>query len=133
MPELRAIQIDASIKGRIAVITGGAKGIGAGISQVLSAAGAHVVIADRDQAAAEKLAASLRAAGAGASAISCDVGETPAVTRAVSKIESELGAIDLLVNNAGIGDFVSFPEISRSAGIECSMSTSPGHTTVATP
>ena len=113
MPELRAVQIDASIKGRITVVTGGAKGIGEGISRVLSAAGAHVVVADRDEPAAEKLAASLRAAGAGATAISCDVGDTAAVTDAVRKIRSELGAIDLLVNNAGIGDFVSFPEISR--------------------
>jgi NAD(P)-dependent dehydrogenase (short-subunit alcohol dehydrogenase family) len=113
MPELRVIQIDESIKGRITIVTGGAKGIGEGISRVLSSAGAHVVVADRDEPAAEKLAASLRAAGAGATAISCDVGDTAAVMRAVKKIERVLGAVDLLVNNAGIGDFVSFPEISR--------------------
>lgn len=113
MLELHAIPIDESVKGRIAVVTGGAKGIGEGISRMLAAAGAHVVVADRDKPAAEKLAASLRATGAGATAIPCDVGETAVVTRVVSKIEGELGAIDLLVNNAGIGDFVSFPEISR--------------------
>ena len=79
MHELRAVQIDASIKGRIAVVTGGAKGIGEGISRVLSAAGAHVVVADRDQLAAEKLAASLRTAGAYATAVSCDA--TPNATR----------------------------------------------------
>ena len=113
MPELRAIQIDESIKGRITIVTGGAKGIGEGISRVLSSAGAHVALVDRDEPAAEKLAASLCAAGAAATAISCDVGDTAAVTEAVKKIESVLGAVDLLVNNAGIGDFVSFPEISR--------------------
>jgi len=113
MPESRAVQIEPSIKGRIAVVTGGAKGIGEGISTMLSAAGAHVVIADRDEPAAEKLAARLRAAGAAATAISGDVGDTTAVTDAVGKIASKLGAIDLLVNNAGIGDFVSFPDISR--------------------
>ena len=45
------------------MVTGGAKGIGEGISQALAAAGAHVVIADRDEAAAEKFAASLRTPG----------------------------------------------------------------------
>jgi len=113
MPDSRAIQIDASIKGRITVVTGGAKGIGEGISRMLSAAGALVVVADRDEPAAEKLAMSLRATGAVASAIPCDVGETAAVTDAARKIGIELGPIDLLVNNAGIGDFVAFPEISR--------------------
>ena len=133
MPELRVIQIDESIKGRITIVTGGAKGIGEGISRVLSSAGAHVVVADRDEPAAEKLAASLRAAGAGATAISCDVGDTAAVMQAVKKIERVLGAVDLLVNNAGIGDFVSFPEILASAGIACSMSTSRACTTAAMP
>jgi NAD(P)-dependent dehydrogenase (short-subunit alcohol dehydrogenase family) len=113
MPEFRAIQSDASIKGRIAVVTGGAKGIGESISHVLSAAGAHIVVADRDEGAVEKFVASLRTAGAVATAVVCDVGDTTAVRDAFRKIEIEFGAIDLLVNNAGIGDFVSFPEISR--------------------
>jgi 3-oxoacyl-[acyl-carrier protein] reductase len=113
MPEFPAFQSDASIKGRIAVVTGGAKGIGEGISLALSAAGAHVVVADRNEDAAEKLAGSLRAAGSSATAITCDVGDTSAVADSVRRIGTELGPIDLLVNNAGIGDFVSFPEISR--------------------
>jgi 3-oxoacyl-[acyl-carrier protein] reductase len=113
MLELRPVQMGEGVKGRIAVVTGGAKGIGAGISQALAAAGAHVVIADRDEPAAEQFAASLRTAGARATAVPCDVGDTAAVRGMVNKIGSELGAIDLLVNNAGIGDYVSFPEISR--------------------
>jgi 3-oxoacyl-[acyl-carrier protein] reductase len=113
MSDLRAIQVEPSIKGRIAVVTGGAKGIGEGISRMLSAAGAHVVVADRDEPAAEKLAAGLRTKGTAATAMSCDVGDTAGVEDAVRKIGGTLGPIDLLVNNAGIGDFVSFPEISR--------------------
>src|SRR5579872_5605326 len=102
MPDSHAIQIDASIKSRIAVVTGGAKGIGEGISRVLSAAGAHVVVADRDEPTAANLAANLRANGAAATAISCDVADTAGVEEAVRKIGSELGPVDLLVNNAGI-------------------------------
>jgi 3-oxoacyl-[acyl-carrier protein] reductase len=113
MSDVRAIQVEPSIKGRIAMVTGGAKGIGEGISRVLSAAGAHVVVADRDEPSAEKLAANLRADGAAATAMSCDVGDTAGVEEAVRRIGSALGPVDLLVNNAGIGDFVSFTDISR--------------------
>jgi NAD(P)-dependent dehydrogenase (short-subunit alcohol dehydrogenase family) len=113
MLELRAIEMSEGVKGRIAVVTGGAKGIGAGISKALAAAGAHVVVADRDEPAAEMFAASLRNAGAGATAAPCDVGDTGSVTQLIRKIGGELGAVDLLVNNAGIGDYVSFPEITR--------------------
>jgi NADP-dependent 3-hydroxy acid dehydrogenase YdfG len=98
MLKLRAVEMSEGVKGRIAVVTGGAKGIGAGISRALAAAGAHVVVADRDEPAAERFAASVRNAGAGATAAPCDVGDTGSVTQLIKKIGNELGAVDLLVN-----------------------------------
>lgn len=105
--------MDKGIVGRVAVVTGGAKGIGAGISLALAQAGAKVAVVDLDLDAASQLAAGLRAQGAQAQAVRCDVSSTQDVHAAVRSIADTLGPVDLLVNNAGIGDFVSFPEITR--------------------
>jgi 3-oxoacyl-[acyl-carrier protein] reductase len=98
---------------RTAVVTGGARGIGAGICRALADAGAKVVVLDRDEAAARALAEELESAGGKAISIGCDVADTASVKAAESVISSTYGPIDHLVNNAGIGDFVSFPEITR--------------------
>ncbi len=95
------------------MVTGGAKGIGAGISRALAQAGAKVAVVDLDLDAASQLAAGLRAQGGQAQAVRCDVSSTQDVHAAVRSIADTLGPVDLLVNNAGIGDFVSFPEITR--------------------
>ena len=95
------------------MVTGGAKGIGAGISLALAEAGAKLVIVDLDLDAASQFAAEVRAKGGEAKAIRCDVSSTEEVNTAARSIADTLGPVDLLVNNAGIGDFVSFPEITR--------------------
>ena len=102
------------VTGRVAVVTGGAKGIGEGISRALVAAGAQLAIADLDEPSAGALADRLSAAGERAIAVACDVSDTASVTAAAQHVHSALGPIDLLVNNAGIGDFVSFPDITRA-------------------
>lgn len=95
------------------MVTGGAKGIGAGISLALAEAGAKVAVVDLDVDAASKFAAEVRAQGGQAQAVRCDVSSTEDVLAAARTIAETLGPVDLLVNNAGIGDFVSFPDITR--------------------
>lgn len=88
-------QID--LKGRRAVVTGGAQGIGRAVSERLLASGASVAIWDRDQALAAAVAKEI-----GAQAVAVDVTDYAAVEQAVRDTAAKLGGIDLLVNNAGI-------------------------------
>jgi len=97
---------------RVAVVTGGAMGIGAEVCRRLGAAGFVVVVADRDQSAAEATAAQLRADGAAAEAQAIDVGDTASIDSAFSDIERRHGRCDVLVNSAGIAKvypFLEFP------------------------
>ncbi len=83
--------------GRIAVVTGGASGIGAACCRLLAARGARVVVADRDCARAEAVAAEV--AG---SAIAVDVGTRAANEAAAAEIEASVGRVEVLVTSAGI-------------------------------
>lgn len=93
-----------SLDGRVAVVTGGARGIGARIAAVLAGAGATVVIADINQAGAERTAAALTEAGLRAGAVAVDVADEQSVTAARASIVAEYGVPWLLVNNAGVQD-----------------------------
>jgi 3-oxoacyl-[acyl-carrier protein] reductase len=97
---------------RIAVVTGGAMGIGAEVCRRLAASGMTVVVADRDEAAAGTTAASLRADGASAEALAVDVSDPASVASAFAEIEQRYGRCDVLVNSAGIAKvypFLEFP------------------------
>jgi 3-oxoacyl-[acyl-carrier protein] reductase len=86
--------------GRVAVVTGAARGIGAGTAQRFASEGAAVAVLDLDEAAASQTAAGLGAARA--IGVGCDVSDAAAVDAAVQRVVEELGSFDVLVNNAGI-------------------------------
>jgi NAD(P)-dependent dehydrogenase (short-subunit alcohol dehydrogenase family) len=90
--------------GKVALVTGGASGIGAGIIRALGEAGATVVIADRDDAAARREAASLAESGRRAWTVRIDLAEEDSIVTACTKVVSEYGVPWVLVNNAGLQD-----------------------------
>ncbi|AFM17537.1 short-chain alcohol dehydrogenase [Mycolicibacterium chubuense NBB4] len=92
-----------SVPGKVALVTGGASGIGAAIATELADGGAEVWIADRQADLGDELAARLRARGATAHAIELDVRSYPAFEQAVADVVDTSGRIDYLFNNAGIG------------------------------
>jgi len=97
---------------RVAVITGGASGIGKASCRAFARAGARVAVVDRDAAGAEAVAAEIAGTGADSIGIACDVGDESAVVAALADVESRLGPIEVLFNNAGIatgGDPLSTP------------------------
>ena len=95
----------AQLLGRVALVTGGNRGIGKAIAQRLASLGAAVAICGRDLHALEATAAELRSTGASVHVQRADVTDSTDVTSLVAQTESSLGAISILVNNAGMGLF----------------------------
>ncbi|MBI2457811.1 MAG: SDR family NAD(P)-dependent oxidoreductase, partial [candidate division NC10 bacterium] len=87
---------------RVAVVTGGGRGIGEGIALRLAAEGAHVVVADQNPETARAVADKIEKAGRKAVAFGVDVTSWDQVQAMVAKAIRDLGRIDILVNNAGI-------------------------------
>jgi 3-oxoacyl-[acyl-carrier protein] reductase len=90
------------LEGKVAVVTGGNRGIGRGISEALHGEGATVVLTARDAGAASRAAGEI---GARATGLPCDVRDEAAVGRLFAEVEKRHGGCDVLVNNAGIGVF----------------------------
>lgn len=93
---------DFSLQGKVALITGGARGLGFAMGCGLARAGAQIVFNATQQASVEKGLAAYQAAGIHAAGHVCDVTDEAAVKKLVASIETDCGAIDILVNNAGI-------------------------------
>lgn len=87
---------------KVAIVTGGARGIGAKIAERFAEQGARVAVVDIDQSAAEEEAKSLGQKGADAAAYGVDVSNTDAVKDLVTEVVKRFGRVDILVNNAGI-------------------------------
>jgi 3-oxoacyl-[acyl-carrier protein] reductase len=103
------------LRGRIALVTGGSRGIGAAISRALAEAGAAVAINYRERTdEAKKLAEDLRKTGVDTITVQADVSLAAAVSKMVDIAKSELGAIDILINNAGIAITRGIDDLSEA-------------------
>jgi 3-oxoacyl-[acyl-carrier protein] reductase len=91
------------LQGKVAIVTGGSRGIGRGIALAFAREGAKVAIVYRgNQEAADSLVQEVAQGSGTAKAYQADVADTASVESCVKKVEEELGAIDILVNNAGV-------------------------------
>jgi 2-hydroxycyclohexanecarboxyl-CoA dehydrogenase len=104
-----------SLHGRIAVVTGGASGIGLAIGQRLARNGASVAVFDIDYAGVERLAKQLHPDTYPALAVKVDVSDRGQVDAAVKEVREKLGPIQLLVNCAGIEAFEPFQSITEAS------------------
>ncbi|WP_339544799.1 SDR family NAD(P)-dependent oxidoreductase [Pseudomonas sp. RA_35y_Pfl2_P32] len=104
----------ASQRGRVALVTGAAMGIGAAIAERLGHDGHTVVVADINLAAAEEMVAGLDAQGIAAMALVIDVGDAQSIAAAFALLQQRFGRCDVLVNNAGVAKTQAFLECDLS-------------------
>lgn len=102
-----------SLKNKVALITGGTKGIGYGIAQALMDEGMHVAITGRDSSQAQKAATSLKSnSSARAIGLSSDVRSYESQQQAVSLVLQEFGQLDVVIANAGLGHFAPVDKLT---------------------
>ncbi len=100
-----------SIKGKVALVTGGGQGIGRAIALRLAQDGADVAVADLDRGKAEEVAGEIRALGRRSTVIVSDVSDREQVFAAVATTARELGGFDIMVNNAGIAQVQTLEDV----------------------
>jgi NAD(P)-dependent dehydrogenase (short-subunit alcohol dehydrogenase family) len=91
-----------NLKGQVAIVTGGGRGLGQAFAQALASAGALVAVVSRSEDQLHDTVASITVAGRHAMAISLDVTDQEAVEHMITEVEERLGPVDLLINNAGV-------------------------------
>lgn len=101
------------LEGKIAVVTGGARGIGKAISQTLAKEGAHVILCDLDYKSAQRTANDIQNQGFAASAVKMDVSCSEEVKKVFEDILSKYARVGILINNAGISSLTPFEDISE--------------------
>jgi len=103
-----------TLSGRVVLVTGGGRGLGAAIGEVLGTAGARIALADIDAARAEDRAARLRGERVDATAFTLDVCDETQVSRTLAAVKERFGRLDAVVNNAAIDLTVPIGELSGS-------------------
>ena len=93
--------MDLGIRDRVALVTGGARSLGKADALLLAAEGCRVAIVDLNAEGAEETAKEISAEGGRAHGYACDIREASAVADVVARVERDLGAVDICVNNAG--------------------------------
>lgn len=101
------------LEAKIAVVTGGARGIGKAISQTLAKEGAHVILCDLDYKTAQRTSNDIQNQGFAASAVKMDVSQGEEVKRVFEDILSKFARVGILINNAGISSLTPFEDISE--------------------
>lgn len=104
-----------TLQGKVAVVTGGARGIGRGIATVLAARGAAVAVWDLNIEGAEETVAMIAKEGGTAIAVGGDAADAAGVAASAARTRDELGPVTILVNNAGTTAYEPFTSISEAA------------------
>lgn len=106
--------MDGKLKGKVALVTGASKGIGAGIAKALAAEGAAVAVNyASSREGAERVVADIRSRGGKAIAVQGDVGKAADVRRVLAETREAFGRLDVLVNNAGVFQFDPLEEVTE--------------------
>ena len=106
-----AYHIDLS--GRVALVTGASSGLGTQFAKTLAASGAAVVLAGRRMERLKTLRAEIEGDGGDAHVVSLDVTDHDSIKAAVAHAETEMGSIDILINNSGVGNTQKLTEVSE--------------------
>ena len=105
----------SKLQGKVAVVTGGSKGIGAGIAKALARDGAAVVVNyASSQAGAEAVVAEITAAGGRAMAVRADVSKAAEAQALIEAAVAQFGRLDVLVNNSGVYEFAAIEEVTEA-------------------
>lgn len=112
MENVPTVDLSFGLEGKVALVTGGASGIGAAIAQAYAAKGAYVAIVDLNAEAAEGQAANI---GGSSRSFACDVSDSDSVAAVVDAVVAQFGRIDILVNSAGVVHLAPAEELDISA------------------
>lgn len=114
-----------SLKNKVALVTGSSRGIGAEVAKLYARAGAHVVVSSRKQEGIDKVAQEIRNEGGSASAIACHIGDNDSIKSLLETINTDLGKLDILVNNAAanpyFGHILDTPESAMKKTVEVNI------------